>query len=461
MLNIKRSCLYSLVTFIFIFAIGSYYTYLKVTAERSELKRTMGDISNAQSSIIERRLRHSLSTTYILAQEVRRSNGEFKDFAQFAAEVMQTIGGVSNLQLAPNGITKAIYPLAGNEQTLGYNLLQLDNRKNEAWQSVKSKKLTLAGPFQLMQGGVGIIGRNPVFLEEKGEPYFWGFTIALIYLDELLASTELSHLQQNGYAFQLSRMHPDTGKKDVFAHSTTQLHALQVVKKISVPNGEWTITISREASFGTQIIIDMLLSFIIASAFTLFIRRMLLEPERLRALVEEQTLKLQALAFNDELTGIANRRSVTEQLDKAILHMHRNEQSIALMYLDLDDFKYVNDTAGHEVGDQLLIEVAKRLKSAVRETDIIGRLGGDEFAVILTHIDNTESVQKVAEKIISAIIKPMRLAKIEATVGMSIGIALAPQHGTNGDELLNHADLAMYQSKQAGKNKLTFYKSKA
>lgn len=457
MLKLKASSLYTLMAFVCIFAAGAYYTYLSIAADRNEQLLLMEEMSSAQASAIERRLAHSLSTTYMLAQEVRRSNGQFKDFESFAKEVMHTLDGVSSLQLAPDGITQTVYPLAGNELGIGHNLLLSDDRKNEAWESIKSKTLTLAGPFMLRQGRVGMIGRNPVFLENNGEQYFWGFTMALIYLDDLLKFTELEKLQQKGYAYQLSRLHPNTGKEDVFARSSNDLDELQAKKRVKVPNGKWVIAISRPTDFTVQIIVGLMFSLIAASVFTLLIRRILLEPERLRSLVKQQTIQLEQLAFNDELTGLANRRSLTEQLDQAILHIQREGKCLALMYLDLDDFKRINDSTGHEDGDRLLIAVAQQLRTSVRESDIIGRLGGDEFAIVLMNIKNAECARIIAEKIIANISRPLQLAQNEAIVGASIGITLAPEDGTSSCELLRNADLAMYESKRAGKNQLSFY----
>ncbi|MCT7654842.1 CHASE domain-containing protein [Oceanimonas sp. NS1] len=196
MRSFRLSSLYTLMAFVCTFAAGVSYTHLSIVADRKEQLLLMEEVVGVQAGAIERRLTRSLSSTYILAQEVRRSNGHFKDFDKFAEEVMQTLGGVSNLQLAPDGITRNTYPLEGNEKGIGHNLLQSDKRKKEAWQAISSKTLTLAGPFMLVQGRVGMVGRNPVFLEQDGRPSFWGFATALIYLDDLLAFTELDQLQQ-------------------------------------------------------------------------------------------------------------------------------------------------------------------------------------------------------------------------------------------------------------------------
>ncbi|MGO1793050.1 MAG: diguanylate cyclase domain-containing protein [Oceanisphaera sp.] len=453
----RLSSIYPFIIFILVLAAGYYYTHLSITAQRNEQRLLLTEVISAQVAAIERHLSHSLSTTYILAHEVRRSQGQLNDFEAFAEGILQTLGGVASLQLAPRGIIERIYPLVGNEEAIGHHLLNSDNRKKEALESINSGLLTLSGPFMLRQGKVGIIGRKPIFLERKGAPAFWGFAMAVIYLDELLSLTELDKLQAKGYAYQLSRTHPDTLQEDIFTRSNHNLHQLIVNKDIRIPNGEWHMAISQQTHFPSQWLVGILLSLLAASLFSFIARRMLLEPDRLRALVDKQTLQLAQLAFNDELTGLANRRSITEQLNTAIRYTERDNTCLALLYLDLDNFKCVNDTVGHEGGDHLLIEIAQRLQNTVRASDIVGRLGGDEFAIILTHIEDQESVRLIAEKIIEQVCIPVQLKQYQAKVGASIGISISPTDGNSGEALVRNADLAMYHSKWSGKNQFSFF----
>lgn len=457
MAQLKRSKLFSFLAFVLVFGTGVYYTYLTTISDRQEQKILLEEIVSAQAAAIERRLTRSLSSTYILAQEVRRSKGDFKDFEKFAGDVIDTLGGVSNLQLAPSGIIEKIHPLAGNEKAIGHNLLRDDARREEAHLAINTKMLTLAGPFELVQGGEAVIGRNPVFLEKDGEEYFWGFTSALIFLDDLLAVTELDQLEAKGYTFELVRKHPDTGEMEVFAESAGHEHNNPVIKSVKVPNGEWSICISRPSVFPYLALVDITVSFIFACLFAFLVRRVMREPDRLRALVKQQTQQLEVLAFKDELTGLANRRFLIEQLEQSLLTVKRNGKYLALIYLDLDDFKRVNDSMGHEMGDKLLIEVASRIRESVRKSDIVGRLGGDEFAVVLLDMNSPDNARAVAGKIIENIKKPIQLGSHQVVVGATMGITLAPDDGQSGVELFRNADLAMYASKRAGKNQFSFF----
>ena len=166
------------------------------------------------------------------------------------------------------------------------------------------------------------------------------------------------------------------------------------------------------------------------------------------------------LARHDVLTGLANRAEFNEKLEEASKRLKRGGGAITVMMLDLDRFKAVNDTLGHAAGDALLVEVGRRLKSTLRETDLLARLGGDEFAIIQEGgASQHEGAIALALRIISAITAPFDLDGVEASVGTSIGIAMAPEHGTEPEVLLKQADLALYDVKASGRNDFRIYEA--
>ncbi|MDX1811039.1 MAG: EAL domain-containing protein [Gammaproteobacteria bacterium] len=170
--------------------------------------------------------------------------------------------------------------------------------------------------------------------------------------------------------------------------------------------------------------------------------------------------RLNTLANYDMLTGLPNRALFVDRLDVAMKHAARNETLLALLFIDLDGFKQVNDTLGHDVGDELLVEIATRLKSVVRETDTVARLGGDEFTVILTNIQKLDATEIVLDKIMKVVNKPVRLKGKDSYVSPSIGVAIYPISDVNDKyELLRQADMAMYQAKKAGKNNYKYFSS--
>jgi diguanylate cyclase (GGDEF)-like protein len=167
--------------------------------------------------------------------------------------------------------------------------------------------------------------------------------------------------------------------------------------------------------------------------------------------------KITHLAHHDYLTGLPNRALFLDNLEHAIPLARRGHYNVAILFLDLDGFKRVNDTLGHDAGDLLLKEVARRLKALVRNSDTVARIGGDEFTFILNNIGAEENAAAVAQKIIAALSAPVDIKGQACQIGGSIGIAIYPDDAKNYDTLLTQADEAMYLAKQSGKNTWKFY----
>lgn len=160
-------------------------------------------------------------------------------------------------------------------------------------------------------------------------------------------------------------------------------------------------------------------------------------------------------ATHDSLTGLSNRALFSASLAKALARAKRNNVGGAIMVIDLDNFKEVNDTLGHAVGDELLVKVADRLAREVRETDVASRIGGDEFSVLLQDIegeDNVSTTEQIARRVCSALTRPFSIWRRSVRITSSIGISLFPEHGIDEETLLARADMAMYQVKRQGKN---------
>ncbi|MBF0368496.1 MAG: EAL domain-containing protein [Magnetococcales bacterium] len=167
--------------------------------------------------------------------------------------------------------------------------------------------------------------------------------------------------------------------------------------------------------------------------------------------------RLERLAYYDALTGLPNRVLFKDRLNQECLQARRTGHRVAVMFLDLDRFKYVNDTLGHAFGDRLLVDVGNRLMGCVRESDTVARLGGDEFTIILGDCGSEERVGKVSEKILEAIQKQFVLDGKELFIGVSIGIGIYPDNGEDFDTLTKNADAAMYRAKESGRNTYRFF----
>lgn len=180
-----------------------------------------------------------------------------------------------------------------------------------------------------------------------------------------------------------------------------------------------------------------------------------LETENLR--INDALIHIDALANNDALTGLPNRLLARSRFDQALELAQRNEENVALLFLDLDNFKTVNDSLGHAAGDSLIIEVGRRLRAAVRASDTVSRQGGDEFLIVAAGQPDQISVATLAAKVVEALASPFQINGVELSATCSVGVAIYPENGGDFESLLKHADMAMYRAKESGRNAFRFY----
>lgn len=213
------------------------------------------------------------------------------------------------------------------------------------------------------------------------------------------------------------------------------------------------------------VLYGMVIVTLLGAAIILYAQRMMaralhqLEKSH-RSLLESEERNRQ-LALYDSLTGLPNRNLFMDRLGQAIAAATRGERIMALLYVDLDNFKQINDTLGHDAGDELLKVMAQRLLGLLRGTDTVSRLGGDEFAIILNQIAHKDDAVLVARRVLEAAAKPINTQGVEHVAGASIGITWCPHDGTDGSQLLKNADMAMYEAKSAGRNDYRFYSQAA
>lgn len=217
---------------------------------------------------------------------------------------------------------------------------------------------------------------------------------------------------------------------------------------------------------------DVALESIRAGAQDFLLKSEINAPRLRRAILHAQTrfdlekqlhdthAKLKHLAERDPLTGLANRYLFDESLNISIANNRREEHNLSLLLIDLDNFKYVNDNFGHDVGDILLQRVVQRIHSCLRGNEMFARLGGDEFAITLSNLHDEQEASKVAQRILLVLEKPFEIEGRSLSSGASIGIAVHPESGKNQEELLKNADIAMYRAKKSGRNQACFFEEK-
>ena len=557
-------------------------------AERLRVTALASDHAHAIQATMER----ALSATYSIAAMVRQARGNLPDFEGVATEMLPWYPGVSILGLSPGGVIARVAPRAGNEKSIGFDQPRDPVQGREARLARDSGKLTLAGPLKLVQGGLGAVGRMPIFLDDAdGKPVFWGLTYAVIRFPQALAGVRLAQLTDSGIDYALWRINPDTGLRETIASSAAQLE-FPVEKTLAVPNGQWTLSVAPISRWGNRnelalkAAIGLVFSLMIAYACKLLMElkahergqdsliaqrtaEIAASQNKLKATLEAipdvmlemgldgtyfdyhaprsntsfppaefflgknvsevlppdaalavmsalseadrqghsegsefalETSKgtfwfeisltrkidtasdasrfivlsrnvtqrknaeeeINKLAFYDPLTNLPNRRLMLDRLRQALAISTRSGRIGALQFIDLDNFKTLNDTQGHDMGDLLLKQVAQRLTDCMRQGDTVARLGGDEFVVMIEELSESREeaaaqAEMIGEKLLAAISVPYRLAGLEYQITPSIGVTLYTDHEQSTDELLKQADLAMYQAKAAGRNTLRFF----
>ena len=184
------------------------------------------------------------------------------------------------------------------------------------------------------------------------------------------------------------------------------------------------------------------------------------EAQSMTEMAEQTSARMTYVAAHDALTGLPNRALMADRLAQAIALAERHGEKVALMYLDLDHFKRINDTLGHSVGDQVLQSAAERLLKCVRLSDTVCRQGGDEFVVVLTEVRAVRDAALAAEKLGKAFEEPHLIGELQLDVGLSIGVSLYPDDGADGEAMLRNADTAMYHAKKNGRNRYQVFDKK-
>lgn len=357
------------------------------------------------------------------------------------AQVVRQGQHVRNIGLAPDNVIRYIYPLVGNESALGLAYREQPNQWPDVEQAMIRRQAVMSGPLDLVQGGQGLINRMPIYLKDG---QYWGILSMVLDVDSLFDAAGLNQVDPERHA--LRRRTQGTadwvrvsGNDGLFARETPAAEV--IVQNIQLPGTEWQLAWAVPANPKNPI--QESLGLVLRwpghfLALAVFGFGLLLLIERRRA---------EHLVNHDPLTGLPNRRLLMNRLSSAIRRRKQQGSGFALIYLDLDGFKPINDRLGHDAGDRLLVEVARRLRSGLPSGASAVRLGGDEFVVLLPGQTARPCVDKLARDLLESIRSPIELGVEEVSIGASAGVAICPYDGENADRLLRVADQQMYARK--------------
>ncbi|MBP6193229.1 MAG: EAL domain-containing protein [Methyloversatilis sp.] len=550
------------------------------------MQRQRSEVAS-QAGVVRARLESEINSAVYLSLGVVSyiaANPSFtpERFERVAERVFSYGRHVRNIAAAPDNVIRYIFPIAGNDAALGMRYADSPGQREAVERMMKSRRFVLAGPLELMQGGVGLINRFPIFLPAaNGQPErYWGLASIVLRFDSLLDAAGL--LSGRGEIRYALRGMDGLGASGAVIHGAPEIFdrnplRLDVVlpdearwQLAAVPVDGWrngsqdprikaiwlagflvslaisgllytgqrqirsirardadlslaagVIQSSNEAMIITDVndrIVAVNPAFSILTghsredvqgspssavvstpfqpgAHKAFFDRIdaegswkgelddrrkdgsvypklvsvypLRNPQgaidhyvhSFSDISERKTSerRIHHLAHHDALTGLPNRLTLQTRMSQAMTDARETGTLVAVMMIDMDHFKDINDTLGHHVGDTLLIQVAHRLRRCVHEKDTVARLGGDEFVVLVTEVESPEAAAAVAQKIVTALAEPYQVEEYRLRSTPSVGIGMFPDDGSTFDTLLRNVDTAMYQAKASGRNNFQFF----
>lgn len=434
---IKRRVAAVLIAWVFCVAISAFYVLNSEVKRKQTRMEHAGYVASEEINKLQYAIDSRIVKTEILRLILIEQNGKINDFDRIAEKIYANDPSIRSIQLAPDGVVTMVYPLKGNESAF-VDLFHDEDRKTEAEYARDSEKTTLAGPLELYQGGLGIIARTPVFLNDSnGGRRFWGFSIIILNLPQIFEQAGINYLSNRGYNYRIWRIHPDTGRVQVIDQSVTGDIKSPVEREISVPNGTWTLSLEPQKGWVPvdywlpEAVLCLIISCFSAVIFYGFL------------IVEKQKRELFVLANTDPLTGLHNERCFIAAINK----MTGSSHPFGILYLDIDKFKQVNDSFGHDVGDKLLIEIAARIYRQIGKNDMAFRIGGDEFAVLVRERKDKAYYETLKMSIKKAIGQPFAVGMSIRFPKASCGYARYPEDQSDGGQLIKQADQQMYKEK--------------
>jgi len=385
--------------------------------------------------------------------------------AEFDTLVEHLLATGSDLRLmaaAPDMVVRMVHPLAGNEKAMGLDYAKTPNQRDAAFRAKQTGQLVMAGPLELVQGGIGIVGRFPVLIDQPaGPPIFWGIVSAVIDIDRLYANSGISAAD-----FELDlTMRGRDGKGaagEIFFGSEDVLARDPLSTTVNIPGGSWELAATPKGGWPAppnNAVFRLMIVLIGAMVVLPILVTSHLYAERRRNLdeLEEANRRVRHTSLHDELTGLPNRRHLMDHLGSLNAGTPEIAGRIAILHIDLDRFKQVNDAYGHAVGDRLLRHVADLMRAVFRPDDIVARIGGDEFVAVCVSEEPEGLARALAEDLIAGFRHPIDLGELRCRSGLSIGIACSGLSDSQPSKLLIDADIALYRAKKLGRNRFEFF----
>ncbi len=441
----KKSITAGLLTFVIALAITTGVAVLYLTTTAASRRERAQFLADTVASNIQAEIQSREYITRMLEIEASSSRGVItsESFQVIAEEVFDDYLDIIDISLAPGGVTSYKYPL---DNGIGEreNLFQDSAQGVYADYSRMSGMPVIIAPTFLDDGSYGIVIRRPIYTGEVSESNFWGFASVTLSLSRFLDPVDLDRFAASNYEYKIIGYNAITGEdRIIIEHSEKELPSPVESMISTVGGGYWILAIAPETNWMNTIeilaalFIAILMSALAALAAAAF------------SSMRQYSKELEVLSYRDALTNLNNPRSYQEHMEE----LSRKKLPYGLIFMDLNDFKQVNDTYGHEAGDGLLNITAKRLQNSIREKDKAFRIGGDEFVVVIHGTHDKKFYEGVIARMRQNVAREVVLGDITLNVSISAGFARCPEDGSKFADVVKKADENMYYNKRTMKAK--------
>lgn len=362
-----------------------------------------------------------------------------KNWSTIGRQLVETAKFARSVALAPNDVIGFVYPVTGNEKAIGLDLRSIPTQYRVVQQAREQQQVMIAGPFNLVQGGQGIVIRYPVFADFPANQQYWGNVSVVIDFEQLVKISGLNDIE--GASLALRGRDASGADGEVFFGEADVFTAADISFSIDLPSGSWLLAAKYNPAVlnysNTMQTVVRATSYTVAIICYLALGLLVLGYRRSRQ-----------HAHTDALTGLVNRRFMLQKLDE-LQQQPAHKPRFALLNIDLNGFKAINDQYGHDAGDAVLCFVAQQLKQLMRSSDVVARMGGDEFLLMLHRIDNLDTAQAQADKIRAHFAShKLQWQDIYFQAALSIGVAHCQEKPGDIKALLALADKRMYEQKR-------------
>ena len=431
-LSIAAICLFGLAT--------------SIDYQRQQALAEAKQLASEQLSLVRARLERRIQANILVLKALRAEIGlknqlDSQRLTRMMDEFLVSDLDVTHIAIAPDLKIAYVYPEHGNIDALGLDYRTVPSQFSSVQAALNSGTIVVTGPVDLVQGGQGIIARMPVFNEDGSD---WGVVSLVIDPDSLFAGIDFN--QDDNYHFALRRSSDEfliRGDAEVF-----QADAL--LTSIGAPTESWQLAsyprdhawLSSPQPFLYQWLVGIAIISLIVLAYV----ALLTSQNRLRRAL--RTIAFQA--HYDELTELPNRQAFQEKIAQTLAQAHELKTQFAIVLLDIDRLREINDALGHDAGDELLVEVARRVRASLPRESTVARIGGDGFAVLLADVANSQQAEKHAKTIISSLLNTIVLrGESQVNITATVGITLYRQQNDE-QVLLREAEIALYEAKRRG-----------